>query len=331
MSTTSNLTQDPGYFTRYKNFALGRSASGVLTLRFHTDGGPHTFDGTTHHDFPRLLEDIAFDTDNRVLVLTGTGDSFISDIDGPSLGDLTKPMAADVLYTEGRRGLQRLADLEIPIIAAVNGPATVHSEYALLADVVIASDTAVFADVPHLAFAIAPGDGLFVVWEEVLGLNRARYLEITQGSFTAQEALSWGAVAKVVPLDQVLPQARELAEQMTRRPHLTNKYIAVVFRQRISRRLRRGHADRDGPGKPDRRQPRLPPAGVGRQAPEGSRQLPGKQAAGQALTGMHPGGRLRRLPHTRSAPAWHPGRSAAAWPDQAKPQPAMRARATAKR
>jgi enoyl-CoA hydratase/carnithine racemase len=240
VSTTSNLTRDPGYFTRYKNFALGRSASGVLTLRFHTDGGPHTFDGTTHHDFPRLLDDIAFDKDNRVLVLTGTGDSFISDIDGPSLGDLTKPMAADALYTEGRRGLQRLADLEIPVIAAVNGPATVHSEYALLADVVIASDTAVFADVPHLAFAIAPGDGLFVVWEEVLGLNRARYLEITQGSFTAQEALSWGAVAKVVPLDQVLPQAQELAEQMTRRPHLTNKYIAVIFRQRISRRLAEG-------------------------------------------------------------------------------------------
>lgn len=240
MSTTSNLTRDPGYFTRYQNFALSRSAGGVLTLRFHTGGGPHTFDGTTHHDLPRLLDDIAFDTDNRVLVLTGTGDSFISNIDGPSLGDLTKPMAADVLYTEGRRGLQRLADLEIPIIAAVNGPATVHSEYALLADVVIASDTAVFADVPHLAFAIAPGDGLFVVWEEVLGLNRARYLEITQGSFTAQEALSWGAVAKVVPLDQVLPQAQELAEQMTQRPHLTNKYMAVVFRQRISRRLAEG-------------------------------------------------------------------------------------------
>jgi enoyl-CoA hydratase/carnithine racemase len=240
VSTTSNLTQDPGYFTQYKNFALSRSASGVLTLRFHTDGGPHTFDGTTHHDFPRLLEDIAFDKDNRVLVLTGTGDSFISNIDGPSLGDLTKPMAADVLYTEGRRGLQRLADLEIPIIAAVNGPATVHSEYALLADVVIASDTTVFEDVPHLAFAIAPGDGLFVVWEEVLGLNRARYLEITQGSFTAQEALGWGAVAKVVPLDQVLSQAQELAERMTQRPHLTNKYIAVVFRQRISRRLAEG-------------------------------------------------------------------------------------------
>jgi hypothetical protein len=116
-------------------------------------------DGTTHHDFPRLLEDIAFRHGNRILVLTGTGDSFIASIDGPSLGDITKPMAADVLYTEGRRGVQRLADLEIPIIAAVNGPVSVHREYALLAGVVVASDTTVFSDLHHLAFGIAPGDG----------------------------------------------------------------------------------------------------------------------------------------------------------------------------
>lgn len=240
MSSTFSPPEDPEYFSQYKNFALSRSESGVLTLRFHTDGGPHTFDGTTHHDLPRLLEDIAFDSANRVLVITGTGDSFIPSIDGPSLGDLTKPMGFDVLYTEGRRGVQRLVDLEIPIIAAVNGPPPVHSEYALLADVVIASDTTVFSDMPHLAFGIAPGDGLVVVWEEVLGLNRARYLEITQGSFTAQQALEWGAVAEALPLGQVLPRAQELAEQMTQRPHLTNEYMAVVFRQRISRRLSEG-------------------------------------------------------------------------------------------
>ena len=141
-------------------------------------------------------------------MLTGTGQTFIDNIDGPSLGDLTKPWTADVVYVEGRRGVQRLVDLEIPIVAAVNGPVSVHSEYALLADVVIASETAVFSDVPHLAFGIAPGDGLVVVWEEVLGLNRARYLEITGGSFTAREALAWGAVGEVVPQENVLLSPR---------------------------------------------------------------------------------------------------------------------------
>jgi enoyl-CoA hydratase/carnithine racemase len=230
------------YFNRYENFAVGRSPSGVLTVRFHTDGKEHTFTGTTHHDFPHLIEDIAYDRDNKVLVLTGTGETFIDNIDGPSLGDITKPWAADAMYLEGRRGVQRLVDLEIPIIAAVNGPVSVHSEYALLADVVIASETAVFSDVPHLAFGIAPGDGLFVVWEEVLGLNRARFLEISSGSFSAQEALAWGAVAEVVPQQGVLSRAQELAEQMTARPQLTNRYIALIFRQRISRRLSEGMA-----------------------------------------------------------------------------------------
>ena len=108
-----------------------------------------TFTGTTHSDLPRLLDEIAFDRDNKVLVITGTGDRFMTDIDGPSLGDLTKPMAADVTYMEGRRIPQRLADLEMPIISAVNGPATVHSEYVLIADIVIASETAEFSDFPH--------------------------------------------------------------------------------------------------------------------------------------------------------------------------------------
>src|SRR5579862_4244952 len=236
------MDDSPAYFERYENFAISRSTSGVLTVRFHSEGKEHTFTGTTHHDFPRLIEDIAYDRDNKVLVLTGTGNAFIDNIDGPSLGDLTKPWTGDVLYLEGRRGVQRLVDLEIPIIAAVNGPVSVHSEYALLADVVIASETAVFSDAPHLAFGIAPGDGLFVVWEEVLGLNRARFLEITGGSFSAQEALAWGAVAEVVPQRTVLARAQELAERMTARPQLTNRYIALIFRQRISRRLTEGMA-----------------------------------------------------------------------------------------
>ena len=228
------------YFDAYENFAVTRSEGGVLTVRFHTNDKEHTFTGTTHHDFPHLIEDIAYDRDNKVLVLTGTGSTFIDAIDGPSLGDFTKPWEADKAYLEGRRGIQRLVDIEMPIVAAVNGPVSVHSEYALLADVIVASDTAVFSDFPHLGAGIAPGDGLVVVWEEVLGLNRARFLELTRGAFTAQEALAWGAVGEVVPQQQVLARAQELAEQMTATPQLTNRYVAMIFRQRISRRLNEG-------------------------------------------------------------------------------------------
>lgn len=232
----------PQYFTAYENFAFERSASGVLTLRFHTDGGRVTFTGKTHTDFPRVLAAIAEDRDNRVLVITGTGDRFMTEIDGPSLGDITKPLVWDRQYAEGRRVLQRLVDLELPIVGAVNGPATVHSEYVLLADVVIASETTYFSDFPHLTFGIVPGDGLQVVWEEVLGLNRSRYLTLTQGSFSANEAHDWGAVAEVVPHSKVLARAQEIAEGLATRPQLLNRYLAVTLRQRLSRRMADGTA-----------------------------------------------------------------------------------------
>ena len=231
-----SMTQ-PAYFTAFMNLAFTRTPTGVLTLRFHTDDGPAVFTGQMHTDLPRVLCEIGEDRDNRVLVLTGTGDKFMADIDGPSLGDITKPAEWDRTIAEGRRVMQRLVDLEMPIVAAVNGPATVHSEYVLLADIVIAADTTVFSDFPHLTFGIVPGDGIHLAWEEALGLNRARYLTLTQGSFSAQQAERWGAVAEVLPPEQVLPRAWELAETLAARPHLLTRYLSVTVRQRLSRRM----------------------------------------------------------------------------------------------
>ena len=114
---------EPASFTAFKNFECTRTPSGVLTLRFHTDSGPATFTGQMHTDLPRALYEIGQGRDNRVLVLTGTGDRFMTDIDGPSLDDPAKPAVWDKTTAEGRRVMQRLVDLEMPIVAAVNGPA----------------------------------------------------------------------------------------------------------------------------------------------------------------------------------------------------------------
>jgi enoyl-CoA hydratase/carnithine racemase len=118
----------PEYFTKYENLYMERTPTGVLTLRFHTDDGPITFTGTPHHELPKALAEIGDDRANKVLVLTGTGDSFMDAIDGDSLGEIFKPAEWDKIYWEGRRVLRRLLELETPIVAAVNGPASVHSE-----------------------------------------------------------------------------------------------------------------------------------------------------------------------------------------------------------
>jgi enoyl-CoA hydratase/carnithine racemase len=232
---------EPTYFTKFENFAFTRSPAGVLTLRFHTQGGPATFTGQMHSDLPRALYEIGEDRDNAVLVLTGTGDRFMTEIDGQSLDDPSKPAVWDKTTAEGRRIMQRLVDLEMPIVAAVNGPASVHSEYALVADIVIAADTTVFSDFPHLTFGIVPGDGIFLAWEEAIGLNRARYLTLTQGSFTAEQAERWGAVAEVLPPGQVVPRAQEIAENLAAMPQLLTRYMAVTIRQRLSRRMAEGY------------------------------------------------------------------------------------------
>jgi enoyl-CoA hydratase/carnithine racemase len=166
----------------------------------------------------------------------------MDDIDGDSLGEIFKPAQWDKIYWEGRRVLQRLLELETPIVAAVNGPASVHSEYPLLADIVVASEDATFMDKPHLGFNIVPGDGIHVVYEELLGVNRARYFALTQQQLTAQDSERLGLVNEIVAKDKVYPRALELAEQLATRPQLFLRYTTIALRQRLLARLNEGTA-----------------------------------------------------------------------------------------
>jgi enoyl-CoA hydratase/carnithine racemase len=231
------MSDRPAYFEAYPNLAFERTASGVLTVRFHTDGGPVIFTGDLHHQFPRALADISDDRDNKVLILTGTGDRFMTDIDGDSLGEIFKPTVWDPIVWEGRKVIERLVDLPMPFIAAINGPATVHSEYVLLGDITIAADTTEFRDDPHMAFGIVPGDGIQVIWEELVGVNRARYYALTQVTVDAGTAERLGMVNEVVAPDEVLPRARELAEQLAAKPQLLLRYTPLALRQRLARRM----------------------------------------------------------------------------------------------
>jgi enoyl-CoA hydratase/carnithine racemase len=230
----------PRYFSSYENLAMERSDSGILTVRFHTDGGPVVFTGQTHRDLPKALAEIGDDRDNKVVILTGTGDVFMEEIDGESLGEIFKPGEWDKIYWEGRRLLQRLLEIEAPIIAAVNGPATVHSEYVLLADITVASEDAVFADKPHLAFGVVPGDGIHVIYEELLGINRARYFALTQQRLEAKEAQTLGLVNELVPKAAVYDRAFAIAEELAQKPQLFLRYTTLALRQRLIQRLNEG-------------------------------------------------------------------------------------------
>jgi enoyl-CoA hydratase/carnithine racemase len=228
------------YFDRFENLAMERDEDGVLTVRFHTDGGPCVFTGQTHEDLPEALERISMDAENHAIVLTGTGDSFMDQIDGASLGDITDPLVWEKARVEGLKILQRLVELPMPTVGVANGPVTVHSEYLLLADVHIASERAAYGDYPHPAFGITAGDGLQVVWEEVAGTARAKWLLWSGETIDATTAMQWGVVTEVLPHDAVLARGYEIARMLAGRSETYRRLQKQTLNQKLRRRILEG-------------------------------------------------------------------------------------------
>jgi hypothetical protein len=133
----------------------------------------------------------------------------------------------DLTYRDQVREPLALLGLQVPVIAAVNGPVFTHAELALLNDIVICSDTTVFADGHWELLGIVPGDGVHTVFRELLGHNRGRYFLSSGQRIGAEKALRLGLVGEVLPADQVLARAWEIARTM------------FMTKSRVQRRLAR--------------------------------------------------------------------------------------------
>jgi len=223
------------YRDKYENLRMKRE-DGILEVALHTRGGPLVFNGYVHEALVRAFRDIGEDRDNQVVILTGTGDEFCAQI-SPEGFDFFTPTGYDKILREGTKVLENLVDIEAPMIAAINGPVTVHSEYALLSDIVIAAEGAYFQDAPHPAFGIVPGDGLHIVWPEVIGEIRGRYFLLSGQKLSAAEAKEYGAVNEVVPREALLPRAWELARHLKKQNPLTLRYTRMALSTRFRRRL----------------------------------------------------------------------------------------------
>lgn len=222
------------YQNSFANARLTRSPSGVIKVALHTDGGKLVFNGHTHEQFVDLFHQIGADADNRVVILTGSGDAFMDAI-SPEGFDFFSPRGFDKIYREGKKVLMNILDIEVPMIAALNGPVLLHSEYVLLADIVLATPETVFQDKPHFDFGIVPGDGVNLLWPEVIGSIRGRYFLLTRQVLDAATAQAWGAVNEVVPGDRLLLRAREIAETLAALPPLTSRYSRIALTQKLRR------------------------------------------------------------------------------------------------
>lgn len=164
------------------------------------------------------------DMDVRCVILTGAGSAFSSG------GDLAKMKAGSGLRAhlpaQTRRnykaGIQRLPlafeALEVPVIAAVNGPAIgAGLDLACMADVRVASDKARFAE-SFVKIGIVPGDGGAWLLPRIVGFSKASEMALTGDIIDAEEARAIGLVSRVAPADRLLDEARAVADRIAANP-----------------------------------------------------------------------------------------------------------------
>jgi enoyl-CoA hydratase len=154
--------------------------------------------------------------DVDVLVLTGADPAFCAGVDLKEVAGLTPPSASPRAPGTGpsrdRNGLFRFLPLiDKPIIGAINGVAVTGGlEVALQCTFLVASEQARFGDT-HARVGIMPGGGVTVLLAQSVGIRRAIEMSLTGNFVTADEALRLGLVNHVVPHEQLMPVARQLA------------------------------------------------------------------------------------------------------------------------
>jgi enoyl-CoA hydratase/carnithine racemase len=230
-------TLQTDYFTAYQNVKLTRDANGVLMVQLHTNGGPCIMTADTHTEFVEAFYRISQDRANKIVILTGAGGDFITEVDWSSWGDPSDPGVWSQIHDEGVQALENITNIRVPVIAAIEGRAHVHSDYALLASVIVAAEGATFQDVAHFAAGVAPGDGIFTTWSYRAGAGRAEAFLLNPQPLPARTAQEWGVVAEVVPNGKALTRARELAELYLKAPEVTRRNTRVHFIQPLKERI----------------------------------------------------------------------------------------------
>jgi enoyl-CoA hydratase len=179
----------------------------VATIRLNRPERRNALSSAVIEALPRVASTAARRDDVRVLIITGTDPAFCAGLDLMELGstgdNLGLPLDAPFPWPWDAAGK--------PVIGAINGPAVTGGfELSLCCDILIASDRARFADT-HARIGQVPGAGLTVNLPRLIGQARAREMSFTGNFISAQTALDWGIVSRVVPHAQLLPAARALA------------------------------------------------------------------------------------------------------------------------
>lgn len=193
-------------------------------------------------EFLAAIERIHDDLSVRCVILTGNGPSFSAGGDIREMKRQATPAVSEMdIRHDYRRGIQRLTlalfNLEVPVIAAVNGHAIgAGLDLACMCDIRLASEKAKFAE-SFIRLGIIPGDGGAWLLPRVVGMLRAAELAFTGDMIDAEQALAWGLISRVVPHEELIVATRDLSGRIARHaPHglrLTKRLLREAIHARL--------------------------------------------------------------------------------------------------
>jgi enoyl-CoA hydratase/carnithine racemase len=232
-------TRFEDYSDKYENISMRRE-DGVLEMTLGTDSGPLQWGRQPHAELEEAFLNIGRDRQNQLVIMTGTGEEFsgpVAEAESNRAAHKQTPDEWAELGWESNRLLTNLLAIDVPMIAAVNGPAARHAELPVMCDIVLAAEHASFQDSAHYAGGLVPGDGVHVVFPMIMGLNRGRYFLLTGQSIDAHQAMEYGLVNEVLPREELMPRARELAHEIMQQPEMNRRYARLLLTEQLRRQL----------------------------------------------------------------------------------------------
>jgi enoyl-CoA hydratase/carnithine racemase len=190
-----------------------------------------------------ILSEIGADPGIRAVVWRGEGTAFSSGRDVSALGGGASGLSHHDLMRRGHRGIQQLFDLDPPVIVAIQGWAIGASfQRALLCDIRIAAESARFM-LPEVGHGVIPDTGGVGRLFQMCGHGVVADLVLTGRRMDAAEALGHGIVSRVVPDEELLPTAMEMAEKIAAAPAVTVKMARRVLRHLAEPEVRSSMAE----------------------------------------------------------------------------------------
>jgi enoyl-CoA hydratase/carnithine racemase len=217
-----------------ENFLIYEKDGPVVTLTMNQPASRNIVTGNSAVDeFLAAVAMIEKDASVRAVIITGAGTAFSA---GGSINEMKRQIGvpATELRQEYRTGIQRLPralyNLEVPTIAAVNGPAIgAGCDIACMCDIRIAAESATFAE-SFVKLGIVAGDGGAWFLPRIVGASKAAEMSFTGDAITSAEALQCGLVSRVVPGRDLMTEARLLAGRIA-----ANSGPAVRMTKRLIR------------------------------------------------------------------------------------------------